>query len=167
MFSDPMHSAGIRTNYLRIVTPAGDFDAILSSVVKLTDGSPVLEHGELVTHMDTAPFIDPASNSMMIPVRWVAVGLGIPDEQVEWDNEARTVTIFNSGRIIQFTIGSDQLVVNGVATTMVSPDGLPVRAVVRDERSFIPFRALGNALGVEVGWVPETRTAIFNPQNMR
>jgi len=163
--------------YLKVITPANELDSILSRVVKITNGSTTLISGSETIEMDTVAYIDAASESMMIPVRWVAAALGInagdaasgtnvgdDQGQVRWDDFTRTVTIYNGGRIIQFVIDSDQIEVNGVRTTMLSPAGLPVKATIMPPgRAFIPFRALGNALGVPVGWNPDTKTAIFNP----
>jgi N-acetylmuramoyl-L-alanine amidase len=100
----------------------------------------------------------------MIPIRFVSLALGIPDTQISWDNEKRAVTIINGSRVIQFKVGSSDLIINGVTTTMYSPDDVPrkVTAEVKDDRCFIPFRALGYALGVSVGWDNATKTAIFN-----
>ena len=36
-----------------------------------------------------------------------------------------------------------------------------VKAEIKDSRMFIPFRALGRALGVQVDWNAETKTAIY------
>jgi hypothetical protein len=32
---------------------------------------------------------------------------------------------------------------------------------IKDSRAFVPFRALGEALGVEVEWVADTKTALY------
>ena len=37
-----------------------------------------------------------------------------------------------------------------------------VNAEIKDNRMYIPFRALGNALGVKVDWDAESKTAIFS-----
>jgi hypothetical protein len=52
---------------------------------------------------------------------------------------------------------------------MFTDDGRPVKAYLDPdlERLFIPFRALGNALGVTVDWDAATRTAIYNPEYER
>lgn len=155
---------GYMEDYIRVATYATDITG-LNSVVKVTIGDPVITIGGQKATMDTAAFIDPASNSTMVPVRFVSVALGIGEDQVKWDDAAKTVTIYNGARIIQFAIGSDQIMVNGASTTMYSPDGLPVKALIKDERSFIPFRALGTALGVPVSWDAETQTAIYNSQS--
>ena len=50
------------------------------------------------------------------------------------------------------------MVIDGTAITMENG----VKAEIVDGRMFVPFRALGTALGVPVSWDAETRTAIYN-----
>ena len=52
------------------------------------------------------------------------------------------------------------MTVDGVAITMDNG----VLAEIVDGRMFVPFRALGQALGVPVSWNADTRTAIYNGQ---
>ena len=59
-------------------------------------------------------------------------------------------------------IGSDQIVVNGVSSTMLSSSNLPVKAEIQQDRAFIPFRTLGDALGVPVEWFADTQRAVYN-----
>ena len=42
-----------------------------------------------------------------------------------------------------------------------------VKAEIKDGRMFVPFRALGQALGIAVTWDANTRTAIYNENNAR
>jgi len=160
--------AGIGADYIKVVTSANDKGGVLANVVKVTIDDPVIQVGPDTYTMDTTAYISADSNSTMVPVRFIAVALGVNPEKVNWDKNQRTVTVdasqTNSTRIIQFTIGSDQILVNGIATTMYSPDGLAVKAEIKDGRSFIPMRALGTALGVNVGWDADTRTATYNPE---
>jgi hypothetical protein len=161
---------GIGTDYLNVVTSANDKDSILSNVVRVTIGDPVVKIGRdgasSTIEMDTAAYISPTSQSTMVPVRFVSQALGIPDNQIAWDNDNRTVTIYNGARVIQFKIGTTEIIINGVTTTMYSPSNPPIKvsAEITDDRSFLPFRQLGNALGVDVAWDAATNTAIYNPQ---
>jgi hypothetical protein len=167
---DPLFGTpGIGTDFLEVVTSAVNEENALTTVVRVTIGSNEVIMGrdadsqETLT-MDTEAYISPLSNSTMVPLRFVSLALGIPESQIMWDNEKRSITIINGARIIQFKVGSSDLTINGVTTTMYSPDNEPrkVTAEIKDNRSFIPFRALGYALGVSVGWDETAKTAIFN-----
>ncbi|MBQ9605179.1 MAG: copper amine oxidase N-terminal domain-containing protein, partial [Firmicutes bacterium] len=75
---------------------------------------------------------------------------------------SKTATILyaagNGQKIIQFQAGSNIMVVDGTSIPMENG----VVAEITDSRMFVPFRALGQALGVPVDWDAETRTAIYN-----
>lgn len=49
------------------------------------------------------------------------------------------------------------MVINGMPTTME----YGVSAEIKDGRMYIPFRALGSALGVDVSWIADTKTAVY------
>jgi hypothetical protein len=159
---------GVAQNYLNVL----DFDAgygVLSRMVSVQIGSSKVligVNGEQSLTMDTAAYISAASNSTMVPVRFVSQALGISNEQVLWDERNRTVTINTSAKTIQFKIGSSELIIDGVKTIMYSPDAVPreVKAEITDNRSFLPFRHLGYALGIPVDWNDASRTAIYNNQ---
>jgi len=156
---------GITAKYIRVATPATVAGELLTSKIEITKNSNIARKNGKEVEMPTAAFADAASDSLMVPVRFVAGGLLDSEEGISWDEVSRTVTIYSANRVIQFTIGSDQISVNGVTSGMVAADGSgrPVTAQIRDEYSFIPLRALANALGVPVKWDPETSTATFNP----
>lgn len=153
------HSAmGISADYLKVVTSALNDGSVLSSVVKVTAGSSTAYvNGNAVT-VDPAPFIDVATSRMQVPVRAVATLLGVKDEQILWSDSARTVTINMNNRTIQFTIGSDVMLINGAQVTM------DTEAMIQASsgRTFIPFKYLGDALGVTVGYDDSTKTATYN-----
>lgn len=153
---------GISAKYINVVTVANDAGSEFKNTVKVTIGNPVIKVNNADVTMPVAAYVSTASNSTMVPVRFVANALGLADNAVKWDNAARTVTVDAGTRIVQFQIGNTNYLVNGVSVPMVSPDGLPVAAEITSERAFIPFRALGEAFNVTVGWDAATSTATYN-----
>ncbi len=156
-------------NYLEIVTDTTTLDG----VVKVTIGEKSIEMNGEKYDMDVAAYIQTSSNSTMVPLRFVTLALGVDQDnitdadnssKIAWDANTKTATIFyaaGSGqKIIQFQAGSATMTVDGVAITM---DNGVVSEIV-DGRMFVPFRALGQALGVPVSWDAESRTAIYNEQ---
>ena len=115
--------------------------------------------------LGAAPFIDPSNNRMMVPIRFIAVALGLPDNNVKWSDSDRTVTILTAEKIIQFNIGSAKVTVNGVSWDMTDEFNKPVYALINaaNDRSYVPFRMLGEAFGIEVIWNDATKEAIYNP----
>jgi hypothetical protein len=104
--------------------------------------------------MDVAPYIE--DGYTMVPVSFVARALGLPTGGVLWDGDARTVTIDTGTRVAVLTIGSDQMLIGGVAV------GIPKAPTIRGDRTFLPFRVLGEyVLGVAVYWDEDAQTATY------
>ena len=146
-------------------------DSVLTKKVEVTIGEKsVTMDGEKVD-TDVAAYIQTSSNSTMVPLRVVALALGVdaanaanPDETnaVNWDANSKTATIVygqgSTKTVIQFQAGSNNMNVNG--STIAMANG--VTAEITDGRMFVPFRALGQAFGVSVSWDADTKTAIYN-----
>lgn len=154
-------------DYLVIMTEAGTLDG----VVEVTIGEKTITVDGEAVDMDVAAYIQTASNSTMVPLRFVSIALGVDKDNVtsvdesskiSWDAITKTATIFyaagNGQKIIQFQAGSAYMTVDGTQIPMENG----VVAEIVDGRMFVPFRALGTALGVSVSWDAETRTAIYN-----
>ncbi len=134
--------------------------AASGDVVKVQAGSTTYTvNGEEKT-MDAAPFIDAKTSSMMVPVRFIADGVGITEESgnLIWSANNKTVIIRNGNDTIEFPVGSTFYRVNGA---VVYNDNSAVTQIV-DGRTFVPFRTMGNALAIPVSWDEATRTAQYN-----
>ncbi len=76
---------------------------------------------------------------------------------ISWGASTKTASIKYSGKIITFTSGSAYMTVNGEQALMANG----AKAEIKDGRIYIPFKALGEALGVKVSWDSTTKTAIY------
>lgn len=154
-------------NYIDVVTETGTLD----KVVKVTIGEKTIVVDGQNYDMDVAPYIQTESSSTMVPLRFVMIALGVDSEnvgnfdesnKVSFDANTKTATIFYAAgtnmTTIQFTAGSNTMVVNGAAIPMENG----VKAEIVDGRMFVPFRAIGTAINVNVGWDADTRTATYN-----
>lgn len=108
--------------------------------------------------IDEPAYIQSLSSSTMIPLRAVSQGVLGNSDCVKWDSETKTAVITYSGNEVRFTAGSDLAYVNGKNIKMANG----VKAEITNNRMFVPFRALGEALGAEMSWNSETKTAYFN-----
>ncbi|WP_250228535.1 copper amine oxidase N-terminal domain-containing protein [Anaeropeptidivorans aminofermentans] len=153
---------GIREKYINVTTAATGENNQFSNVVKVTIGNPVILIGQDQYTMPVSAYVSTRSNSTMVPVRFISNALGLADEKVKWDDASKTVTVDAGTRIVQFQIGNTNYLANGVSIPMTSPDGLPVAAEITNERSFVPFRALGDAFNITVAWDAATSTATYN-----
>lgn len=154
------------TDYLVIMTETTTLDG----VVEVTIGEKTIKVNDEMVDVDVAAYIQTSSNSTMVPLRFVSIALGVDKENVNsvdesskisWDANSKTATIFyaagSSQKIIQFQVGNQYMIVDGTQIPMENG----VVAEIVDGRMFVPFRALGTALGVSVDWDAETRTAIY------
>jgi hypothetical protein len=129
-------------------------EAAVAPQVVLTIGSLAMKVGDGTITMDAAPYIE--DGYTMAPVSFVARALGIPADGVKWDEEARTVTIDIGDGVAVLTIDSRQMSLRGVVVEM------PKAPAIRDGRSFLPFRVLGEqVLGATVDWDADAGTATF------
>lgn len=134
--------------YGTVVTPAeGNVSA---QTVTLTIGSDTMKVGDKEVAIDAAPYIEASTGRTYLPLRAIANAVGA--SSVEWDNASRTATVIKGGLVAQMTIGQNAYVLNGAKVGM---DG---KAQINKERTFLPVRALGNALGATVEWDAATQT---------
>lgn len=113
---------------------------------------------------DGAAYIQAESNSTLVPIRFVAIALSGGDidnadtaDNIVWDAVSKTVTISAYGRIVEFSAGSNVMTIDGETVNM----DYGVKAEITDGRMYVPFRAIGEALGFDVQWNSETKTASY------
>lgn len=155
----------ISTHYIRIETPGELHHTPFANHVEVPIPSSTVRINGVETDLGVETWIDPVTSSAMVPVRFIAYALGLPGEAVIWDPINSTVTVdalSAGGRIIQFQTGNSAYLVNGVAVRMMNSEGVPVEMQIREGRSFVPFRSLGEAFGIPVSWDAERAVAIYN-----
>ena len=133
--------------------------------VRVSIGSSNIVVDNRTYSMDVAPYIQSNSNSTLVPLRFVAVALtgGNVDSAdtsdiVSWDSSTKQAVISKDDVRVVFTAGSNIVTVNG--QEMAMDHG--VTAEIKNDRMFIPFRAMGEILGYGVEWDANTKTAIYN-----
>ena len=87
--------------------------------------------------------------STLLPVRSVSNALG---GEVTWDGNTKTASINKDGTLVTITIGQKEITVNGKKQEISTP------AQVINGRTYVPLRALGEALECDIAWVKETKT---------
>jgi len=91
------------------------------------------------------PFIDPATDRMMIPLRTLSEALGV---EVEWDSATRSAIIYlPTGTLV---IPVDEMLPDGMGSTMIVND-----------RAFIPLRFVMYAFNKTVEWDSANRAAVI------
>lgn len=97
--------------------------------------------GTEVDFPDTKPYI--SNSRTLVPARFVVEQLGA---SIDWDNDTGTVSISKDDDSIILTIGSTEIVKNGVSSAM------DVAPVITDSRTIVPLRFVSEQLGVVVEW---------------
>lgn len=111
----------------------------------------VLVNGNQID-FDAGPYID-GHNRTMVPLRAILEALGA---RVEWDYQTRGITITRQGKTVRFTLNSTSAVVNGKQETM---DTSPV---IKNNRTMVPLRYVGEYFGANVYWNPSLRAVKVN-----
>lgn len=135
----------------------------ITNKVEVSIGSRVMVVNEKNQIIDVAPYIQAGTSSTLIPLRAVSIALADGYNGngsvniVSWNGESKTAIINYKNSVIEFTAGSNVMKVNGENKAFTG--GIPE---ISGSRMFVPFRVLGEELGVSVDWIAESKTAVFN-----
>ena len=154
--NDDFVSYTAKAGFVNIVTAGREDTESFTTKVVVPVGESYLISGENKVTIDVPAYIN-ANGYTMLPLRAVAVALGINSNNVLWDQSTRTATIMYGSKIINMTYGQKVVYVNGAM--------IPATAAVEitNDRMFLGLRDLGNALGVtDITWDAATKTATLN-----
>ncbi len=118
----------------------------------LRAGDPVMRVNEQGVVMDAVPYLK--NSRVYVSARYCAKAFGIPDQNIVWDGMTGTATIIGGSRVVQMTVGSNVMIINGTSIIM---DTVP--EIVPPGRVMLPIGWLAQALGAQVAWDPATQTA--------
>lgn len=150
--TDRFYDTVVKEGFINIVTAGReDADSFTTKLV-IPIGSTTMTAGENQVTLDAPAYIS-ADGYTMLPLRAVATALGIPNESVLWDGATRTVTIMYGSKVIVMTVGQKTMYLNG------SPVPASAAPEITNERTFLPVRDLGTALGVsDLTWDTDPAT---------
>jgi hypothetical protein len=100
---------------------------------------------EQVQFPDVQPYLDPSTNRVRVPIRFVSEKMGA---KVEWEQATKRVTILRENLTIQLQVGNSNAMVN---SREVEIDAPPV--LVDPGRVMVPLRFISEAFGAKVDWV--------------
>ena len=150
--TDRFYDLTVKEGFINIVTAGReDADSFTTKLV-IPIGSTTMTAGETQITLDAPAYIS-ADGYTMLPLRAVAKALGIPNESILWDGATRTVTIMYGSKVIVMTVGQKTMYLNG------SPVPSSAAPEITNERTFLPVRDLGTALGVsDLTWDTDPAT---------
>lgn len=100
------------------------------------------------------PFIDQAGRTQ-VPFRATMEAFGCT---VEWDEAQRTAIARKDGITVRVPIGKPYIGVNGERVD------IDTSAVIRDNRTYLPIRAVLEAFGAQVSWDGQRRQVVVSTQ---
>ena len=95
----------------------------------------------------------------LVPIRFVAEELGA---KVDWKSEERRVIIEKGDRLVDLKIGSYLVMAMDGKKDYILSDTTPK---LINDRTYVPLRLVGNALGVGIGWDEENRIVKVDSNN--
>lgn len=128
-----------RQNYLLY----GPFYAVGDTTI-LVNGKPI--------YFDVAPYLD-KNNRLMVPFRAIAEAIGAG---VDWLPETQQVSMARQGQALLLTLNSKEAYVNGKPVLM---DTTPI---LKNSRTLVPLRFVGEFLNADVHWDNTEKTAYVN-----
>jgi photosystem II stability/assembly factor-like uncharacterized protein len=114
-------------------------------VLKLTIGQTTMQSDGTSVSLETAPII--LNDRTLLPIRAVIEAAG---GTIAWDAPARKVTITRKGMTLELWIGKNTARVDG--TNVPIDTNTKVVPIIRDGRTLLPLRFVGEALGFDVQW---------------
>ena len=97
-----------------------------------------------------------SNNRVLVPLRSIFEGM---HADVEWDNDLRMVTATRGNVTVKLQIDYNKIcIANGNKLSFEQLDAPPC---IMSDRTMVPLRAVAQAFGAEVDWLPESRTVMI------
>ncbi len=117
-----------------------------SYTMSLAEAVDIYINGELLDFAQKPVIVE---GTTLVPLRAIVEKLG---GKVEWINETREIIITDESTEINLRIGSYDMLTNGVTSTLL----VPARLI--NSTTYIPLRAVSEAMKASVAWHGETRS---------
>jgi hypothetical protein len=120
-----------------------------------TAGQSTYTSDGLAKAMDAQTFVE--NNRAYVPMRYLALSLGVSDENIIWSPSSQSVTLSMGDVTVTAAIGGSTLYINQQPLTM------DVAPVLRDNRAYLPARYIAEAFGYTVDWHQATQSVLVGP----
>lgn len=141
-----------KDNWYKVRLDSGSFGWISGEYSEFTSQDEVVvKVNDHRVSFDIPPYID-ENYRTMVPIRFVANELGA---EVEWDAENRQVIIELYEETIILEIGKRTVLLGEEELT------IDTEPVLKEKRTMVPLRFVSEALGADVNWEGDTRTAFI------
>ena len=130
----PLKIGDSEASVLSLKLQIGEKNALVGNQIQQIDES----------NPEVVPYI--GGDRTLVPLRFIAETLGA---DVSYDNGL--ITISGNGYTIKMTVGEKNYTVNGVENTLDTP------AVISNDRTFVPLRAIAEAMDFNVEWLDSSQ----------
>lgn len=111
----------------------------------------IMVNGKVVPS-DSPVFIE--QGRTMVPLRFISEALGL---KVNWDGKTRTAIVGEGKNVMKLPIGKKVILKHDGSSKAID-----VPAMIRNERTMVPIRAIGEISGAKVNWDGANRQVIIN-----
>ena len=108
-----------------------------------------------IVNTDVAPYI--SEDRTMVPIRVISENLG---KIVTWNNDDKKVTIKDE-KGNEFSLVINEKFMENVSSNSNLKIELDAPAVIKDDRTFVPIRAIAEAFGEKVHWDNDKRVVVI------
>ncbi|CAH2214825.1 DUF5050 domain-containing protein [Tepidibacter aestuarii] len=133
----------IDANAESVKLSSGAEEKLKNAIVLFVGSSKSIVNGQYSsvdsTNLEVKPII--INSRTLVPVRFISEALGA---KVDWDGNTSTITVTSNDKVIKLKLGNKSINING------NNHELEVAAQSINGRTFIPLRALSDALGKQL-----------------
>ncbi len=132
---------------------------VLTSAVSYAEGDIIVRIDSepvVFTEGTGAPFIDNNSRTL-VPLRITMETYGA---DVEWNQDTRIAIVKKGDITVEVPLGQKYILING------QQKSIDTQSIIRGDRTYLPIRAVVEALGSEVQWDKYTKTVVINTEPM-
>lgn len=135
---------------LLILTLLFSFLAVNVSAAQSDATVPVLLNRKMLS-FDVPPFV--SDGRVIVPLRTISEALSA---DVSWNNDTQTAIIIQGEKVVSFTIGEKNMVINNEEYE------IDAEATIVNSTTFVPLRALSESLGFDVMWDSDTSSVLIS-----
>ncbi|MET1167680.1 stalk domain-containing protein, partial [Bacillus velezensis] len=104
---------------------------------------------------DTSPEMN--TGRVMVPVRQIAEALGF---EITFSSDGKTINLEKDNRSTQLNLGSKNIKIKEIDGTERTKE-VDTVPYVKKNRTYVSLRFIAEELGIDVQWIPASRTAIL------
>ena len=160
-------TAFVSTNVTYAFQIVQTFPAMYENRVNLfNDDQIILINDKEHTIPATVYYSEPAG-SLMVPIRYICIALGLPEGAVKWDSANSSITIDAGRRIIWMQIGASHYYLNGTLTPILSDGGDIGIVEIKENRAYVPYNTIAEALHISVELTKDGSGIIYNAPKIK